>query len=162
MDRMLGNQYFMAGKFEEAIPCFEATLARHPEDTRVRRQLIVCNVFSAHLDTALENLKTLLEELGSQSQSWLRDPENKIDVEIFFDWLRNTSAKRDSQEYLLSTAILMLFVKPGIAWAYFLNAKEVVPDKSSIIDEILNLISYQNKVRPGILNAEVEHKESKQ
>jgi len=151
---MLGNQYFMAGRFEEATSCFEATLAKHPGDLRVRRQLIVCNVFSVHLDTALENLKILLEELGPQSQDWLRDPGNKLDIEIFFEWLRNSSTNRDSREYMLSAAILMLFFKPGIAWAYFLHAREIIPEMSSLIDEILNLISSQNRVRPDILDSE--------
>ena len=57
MDRMLGNQYFMARNYSEAIPWLEKASEKYPEDLRIIRKQIICHIAAHSLDKAISILK---------------------------------------------------------------------------------------------------------
>ncbi|MCA9726427.1 MAG: hypothetical protein R3E12_05565 [Candidatus Eisenbacteria bacterium] len=50
MSEMLGNRHLLALRFADAIPHFEASLHRHPEDDGTIRKLLFCHALLGHRD----------------------------------------------------------------------------------------------------------------
>ena len=61
MEKMLGNQYFMARKFTEAAPYLLRAHKKTPRDMGVLRNLIITEVIVGDLHTALRRLPILLK-----------------------------------------------------------------------------------------------------
>lgn len=62
MKEMLGNQYFLAGRFSEATTQFERTLLLDPKNNEVKKKLIICYIKQNELKLALKIFTSLISE----------------------------------------------------------------------------------------------------
>lgn len=127
MDKMLGNQYFMAGKFKDAIPHFETRLEKEPDDWRTTKNLVVCYLAEEALDEALTLLKTLLQQAPAYEMVWKRQDTCPC-RDVMADWMKNPHTRMGRLGYLLSMGILSLFCEPELAEIYFKQAEDIAPD----------------------------------
>lgn len=54
MSEMLANQYFLARKFNKAIPHLESVIQDEPDNELARKKLIICYCETGHVRSALE------------------------------------------------------------------------------------------------------------
>jgi hypothetical protein len=54
MSEMLANQYFLARKFDKAVPHLESVIRNEPHNERARKKLIICYCETGHVRSALE------------------------------------------------------------------------------------------------------------
>jgi tetratricopeptide (TPR) repeat protein len=139
MDRMLGNQYFMARKFEQAIPQFEMTLQQHPDDLHTLRKLIVCYVATEKIEQAVNQLKHFLKLTPKDYFETEIGDQNCPCPEIIEQWSAHPPKTLSRSEYLISMGILNLFCGQKESWSYFREAKAAAPNMH-IIDDILQAI----------------------
>jgi tetratricopeptide (TPR) repeat protein len=139
MDRMLGNQYFMARKFEQAIPQFELTLQKHPDDLRSLRKLIISYIATEKIKRALDRMKHFLKLVPKDYFETEIVDENCPCPEIIEQWFANPPTSLSRSEYLISMGILHLFCGRKDSQAYFNEAKMVAPE-IEMIDDILKVI----------------------
>ncbi|MCG8607594.1 hypothetical protein MJD09_21745 [bacterium] len=143
MERMLGNQYFMARRFEDAIPCFENALRKTPSDPGIMKHLIGCYVMTGNIEGALHNLGDLLARGIAKGIDPLPDAEEDAFRQMLAEWYRKPPRTQSRFEYLLSIAILTLLCEPELAPAYFKEAQKLAP-KHELLREISEKVTSHN------------------
>lgn len=136
---MLGNQYFMARKFEQAIPHFETTLEQYPDDLRILRKLVICYVASESLKRALDKMELFLKSAPKDYFETEQRDENCPCPEIIDRWSVNPPKALSRYEYLIAMGILDLFCGHKRSRSYFHQARKIQP-LEHIIDDILEAI----------------------
>jgi tetratricopeptide (TPR) repeat protein len=62
MSEMLGNRYFIAGKFELALRHLQAVVGESPGNARSRKKLVICCLATGKLNDALSHFCELFED----------------------------------------------------------------------------------------------------
>lgn len=62
MSEMLGNQYFMARNYSDAMRELEEVLIKHPSNKNVKKKLIVCYTQTGKVNKALDFFYELIKE----------------------------------------------------------------------------------------------------
>ncbi len=145
MDRMLGNQYFLARKFKEAIPHFEKVLVKSPGDSAVFKNLIFCLVVTEELDKAVAQMIMALHH----SPEFLVELSAATDTnpyqEVFLERFTKPPATLSGGNYALAMGILSLYCHAELAVSYFHEAKKHSRNKKAI-EEILRILSNENDI----------------
>jgi tetratricopeptide (TPR) repeat protein len=60
MSEMLANQYFMARKYDDAVPLFERLVSKNPQNLRVKKKLVICYTQTGQIERAVALVLELL------------------------------------------------------------------------------------------------------
>jgi len=122
MSEMLGNRYFLARQFNNAIPYLEEALNQNPTGEKVKKKLIICNIQTGHIDKAF----TLFYELVHNN------PKVIIETDAYWDdcpcgeliplWEKKVDENKDSLEYLITLGMLNLYCNLEKSRLYFNQA----------------------------------------
>jgi len=143
MNEMLGNQYFLARKYEEAKFEFENVHAEIPDNRFVNKKLIICYVQCNQIDQALILFKNFVEH---DIQFIINSDPTKDDCpcpEIVKEILDSDLLLSHPIETKLKLAIVTLYIDANQSLKFF---KEVAteprwrPRLTSIIDRIKNYL----------------------
>lgn len=137
---MLGNQYFMARNFREAIHHFEKASKKHPDDLQLAQKYVICLAVNEQVDAAASEFLRILRCCPSvilTSQNL--DPDCPC-PEILAKWSLEPPARFDRFHYLTALGILAVFCKRELALAYFCKAREIKPTNAAV-REIVEIIS---------------------
>ena len=108
MSEMLGNQYFLSRKYCEAIRELEDSLIKDPSNKSIKKKLIVCNVKTGRVKTALE----LFEQLIIEDAYFIINTDPILDdcpcPEIIYE-IENSSVYVEEKEKEISLGILWLY-----------------------------------------------------
>lgn len=139
MEKMLGNQYFMAQKFAKAIPHLEKALHSDHNDLRTSKNLVVCYVTEKRLSEALPLLGKMLSLSPNSIFRDLLDTSGCPCIDVLIKWTRTIPEGLNRKDYLLSMGVLALFCNPELASTYFRNASTIDPGNDLIgkINQIL-------------------------
>lgn len=138
MSEMLGNQYFLARKFCEALTELEEALNRDPLNKSIRKKLIICYIKTNQLDKAVTHFIHLIKE----DVHFIINTDPILDdcpcPEIIYE-LENTLETKDAIERNIALGMLWLYCDLSISIKYFL---ELPP--SDEIRFILNKLNESN------------------
>lgn len=62
LSEMLGNRYFLARNYKQAVENFEYVLSNNPTNKSVRKKLIICYLQTGDLDKAVDIFAKLIKE----------------------------------------------------------------------------------------------------
>lgn len=62
VSEMLGNQYFLAKKYDSAARNFKVTLLEDPQNKSVQKKLIICYIQTGNINKALDVFMELIKE----------------------------------------------------------------------------------------------------
>ncbi|NIS24475.1 tetratricopeptide repeat protein [candidate division KSB1 bacterium] len=139
---MLGNRYFLTGKFNEAIPHLEKTLSTHPDEVATLKKLMICYVASENIERALTKLDVLLTHVPEQLFTGKPGNNDCPCPELLEQWTATPPGTLTSLDYLLGMGLLALFCDVGLASRSFTEAKKLAPDME-ILDKVLKLCAAQ-------------------
>ncbi len=137
MDRMLGNQYFMAGNYKKAMPSLESASKKYPEDLSVARKLIISYIANYNLPAAIEKLKVFTKKFSNLVFIDSLVDEGCPAAELLEDWKKNPPKLENQADYFIALGILDLFCGNHNSCLFFEKAKEISPDLESV-NELLN------------------------
>ena len=145
MSEMLGNQYFMARKYKEAIKVLEPVYLADPVNKPVRRKLIIAYAQIGILEKALELFNSLVKD----------DVEFIINADAIYDdcpcpeivdKLGTTPKDNVSPESNLYFGILWLYCDAKISLKFLEKAIEDYPGKEEL-KESIDIIKRQIKTK---------------
>lgn len=129
---MLANQFFMARKYNEALPLLEKSLANNPKDKGIKRKLVICYNQTGKLVKAAE----LFHELISEDMQFIIDADPINDdcpcPEIVQKFETENQLDDSSFESVLYLAILMLYCDYDRSLHLFKRATELSPHNTLI------------------------------
>jgi tetratricopeptide (TPR) repeat protein len=140
MSEMLGNRYFLARKFDRAIPELEKAVQDSLEDHKIKKKLIICYVQVGQIERALRIFWELIQ----------KDPFIIINTDPYYDdchcttlvvqWENIINYKNDGirMEYV-ALGILYLYCDVQKSITYFEQALEIM-DNDTQLKKILNLL----------------------
>jgi tetratricopeptide (TPR) repeat protein len=139
MEKMLGNQYFMARNFKEAFQYLARAHARAPGDIAVLRNLVICEVVVGRLPGALNHLLALLHAAPQVLHEGCLDVDGCPCPDILTQWSIHPPNELSQSAYLLSMGILALFCDRELAKAYLRQAQRLDPGNKALA-EAINLV----------------------
>ena len=148
MSEMLGNQYFMARNYEEAVRALEPVYLKDTLNKSVRRKLIIAYTQTGKLMKALEVFILLVEE----------DVEFIINADPIFDdcpcpeiekQLRISPKGILSPDINIYNGILWLYCNPKMSVKFLKKAIADFPENKGIKKSV-EIIKNQIKNRPSI------------
>ncbi len=144
MSEMLGNQYFMARKYENALKEFEECEAQGKANKSMRKKMVICYTQVGNITKAAEVLKDLVyEDLDFILNT---DPLNDDCpcTQLVTELEAKSNYTIQSFDYLLALGILWLYCDLNKAVEYFKKARELkADDNTSTI--LIRLIQKQNE-----------------
>ncbi|KAA3656462.1 MAG: tetratricopeptide repeat protein [Calditrichaeota bacterium] len=143
MDRMLGNQKFLAGNFEEAIPLLENVLLKHPEDTHSVRKLIICYLATGQLYRAIPSFINLLQKDTTLTSPTCDDTSSDLEREIFSSLTSSFKVGFNPAEQHLAAGILAMFFDCQLAQSFFKRAQKSDPNDENT-KKILDILHVKN------------------
>ena len=109
MSLMLGNQYFMARKYEEALIELSDHYKDNPDDKTTQRKLIICNAITGKLDRALE----IFISLVANDVDFILDSDPIRDdcpcPEVVFELEDDLTIDKNSADYYKNLGMLWLY-----------------------------------------------------
>ena len=145
MSEMLGNQYFLARKYANAIDVFEKALTNDFKNKGIRCKLIICYTQAREIKKALDVFVTLIED----------DIEFIINMdpvrddcpcpELVFDLEANLDISLYSFDYYLSLGMLWLYCDLKKSIEYFRKAQKLDQENPKIKYILFHLISTLKK-----------------
>ena len=140
MSEMLGNRYFLARKFDRAIPELEKALQNSHEDQKIKKKLIICYVQVGQIEHALQIFWELIK----------KDPQIIIDTDPYYDdcpcptlveqWEKIITYKEDGiRMEFVALGILYLYCDIQKSIAFFEQAVKIM-ESNQQIKNILNLL----------------------
>lgn len=140
MSEMLGNHYFMARKYPEALlellPCFYD----NPKNNFIKRKLIICYTQVGKINEAFDLFVDLVKGniTAITSIDPAKDdcpcPELVNNIEEF--------AIPETLDYYVLAGMLWLYCDPGHSLKYFETAERISPESKKIQDVILSIKSF--------------------
>lgn len=109
MSEMLGNQYFMARKYDLAEPVLESCLRKYPENKSIKKKLIVCYTQTGKLELTLPLFLSLIKD---DIEFIINTDPIEDDCpcpELIYD-LENSDKSR--------TDLIVEYEKLGVLWLY--------------------------------------------
>lgn len=125
---MLANQYFMSGKFQDAVPLLERTVENHPDDLRALRKLIICYVATCQTACALTKMEHLLALAPAGASDIRRSEEGCPCPRLVERWSTDPPVGLSGYDYLVSMGILQFFCGDQKALDWFRRAGMLRPD----------------------------------
>lgn len=124
MNEMLGNQYFLARKYDKAAEMLEKALIADKANKAIRRKLIICYAQNGQVDKALDTFVSLIKD----DKDFIINT-NPIDddcpcPELVYDMERKFSDNQQSIDYLLVLGMLWLYCNKEKSVQYFEQAYE--------------------------------------
>ena len=142
MSEMLGNQYFLARKYDLAARELQHALINEPQSKAIRKKLIICEVQRGKLKRALELfLDLVMKDVSSivKTDPILDDcpcPELVYDIEV------NIKDHKSSSNYILKLAMLWLYCNIKKSIQYFNDYQKVNPNNPHITNILSQLTKY--------------------
>ncbi len=136
MSEMLGNQYFLARKFCEALTELEEALNKDLFNKSIRKKLIICYLKTNRLDKALK----LFIQLINEDIDIIINTDPILDdcpcPEIIYE-LENTLEAEDTNERNIALGILWLYCDLSTSIKYF--------SKLPVNDDVRFILNKLNK-----------------
>ncbi len=147
MSEMLGNQYFMARKYENALKEFEECEARGKANKSMRKKMVICYTQVGKIQKAAEVLRDLVyEDLDFILNT---DPVNDDCPcsQLVTELEAKSNFTVQSFDYLLALGILWLYCNLDKAIEYLKKAREIKADDniSSILVRLTQKQTEQKK-----------------
>jgi len=139
MSEMLGNQYFMARNYAEAVTQFENVLIQYPENKSIKKKLIVCYSQTGKLDAAVNFLyKMIIEDIEFIiNTDPIKDDCPCPELVEYFE--KDNSANYDSAEFNLILGIIWLFCDINKSLEYF-NKTNIIDAENIIVSKIISVL----------------------
>lgn len=148
MNEMLGNQYFLAGRYKEASTQFEKALLFDPENNVVKKKLILCLIHENELRLAVK----MFAKLVQKNISVLTDNTIKIDNcpcrQIIYE-IENGIRNLSDSDKSLALGMLWLYCDIRESKKYFNTLYHIEPENNTYnnINKVIN--SYFTKKSKG-------------
>jgi len=141
MSEMLGNRYFLARQFDNAIPYLEEALAQNPSGEKLKKKLVICYIQTGRIERAF----TLFYELVQSN------PKVIIETDAYWDdcpcgelipiWEKKVDENRNSHEYLITLGMLNLYCNLEKSRLYF-NQAIPFADNPAKIQSVLGCLDH--------------------
>jgi tetratricopeptide (TPR) repeat protein len=145
MSEMLGNQYFMARKFDLALPLFVEVLNREPQNVSCLKKTIICHTQVKQVAEAL-NLFQRVIEIDPFIIINTRPEDDDCPCPELVTRLEVTSPASDElADYYNILGMLYLYCHLEKSLYYFRESQKVHPEQR-IIASIIRQLHHLNKV----------------
>lgn len=141
MDRMLGNQFYLARKFSQAIPYLERVHKKYPKDVQTAEKLILCCVFTSQLERATSFFLNLLKHSALDAGGKESVQNHAKEKELFADWTMNLPGLLSAKERIFALGMIATFFDINLASCYFRKARELDPKDVQVHQILENLKS---------------------
>ncbi len=142
MSEMLGNQYFLARKYDLAAREFKHALVKEPQNKAIRKKLIICEIQRGKLKRALE----LFFDLVVEDVSYIIKTDPMQDdcpcSELIFDIEMRMKDNKSSSNYFLKLAMLWLYCDINKSIQYFQDYQKFNPTNPQTASILLQLTKY--------------------
>ena len=139
MSEMLGNQYFLAGRFEDAIIELEKTLLQNPDNYSAKKKLIISYLQVNKLESSL----LLFAEVINKDINIIIETDPVKDCcpcpDIIYSVIKNDFDLNEDEKYL-RLGILWLYCDAEESLSYF-NKIITIGKWDDIIRKIKNKLS---------------------
>lgn len=139
MSEMLGNQYFMARNYADAMREFEYVISKYPSNKTVKKKLIVCYSQTGKVDKAIKFFYDLINE---DIEFIINTDPIKDDCpcpELVYGFEKDLTANHNSRDFNLMLGIIWLFCDVEKSFEYFNKTLELDANCPHIND-IINII----------------------
>ncbi len=147
MSEMLGNQYFMARKYEDAEKQLEETLAKEPANKSIRKKLIICYTQTGQISRALQTFLSLIKE----DIHFVIDTDPVEDdcpcPELVFDIEKSSENKPSELARTEVLGMLWLYCNPEKSAKYFRKALTFQTDTQYLKPIMLIIDKYLENVQ---------------
>ena len=139
MNEMLGNQYFLTRRFQDAIDQFEKALIIDPLNKNVKKKLIICYLWANEISLATK----IFEDLISEDISVILDSDPNKDccpcLKMITE-LENFHSSLTDDEKNTALGILWLYCDVLNSKKYFNKLLTSAPENSAYqkINQLLN------------------------
>lgn len=115
---MLGNQYFLVGRYYDAIKELENALVSDPSNNQIKKKLIICYIKTNEIEKAFD----IFNQLINQDISLILESNNLNDncpcSEIIYE-LENANIIKDQNQNNLVLGMMWLFFNAKNSINYF-------------------------------------------
>lgn len=115
---MLGNQYFLVGRYYDAIKELENALVSDPSNNQIKKKLIICYIKTNEIEKAFD----IFNQLINQDISLIFESNNLNDncpcSEIIYE-LENANIIKDQNQNNLALGMMWLFFNAKNSINYF-------------------------------------------
>lgn len=121
---MLANQYFMARRYQDALPILEQVILSQPENITAKKKLIICLAQNCKADRCL---KLFYELIRTDINSILNTDPERDDCpcpELIYDYENSARQYDDLNERTILLGVLWLFCDLEMSIKYFKKAIE--------------------------------------
>jgi len=139
MSEMLGNRYFIARKFNKAIPYLEAALKESPFAAKIKKKLIICYIQTGRFEEAF---KLVYEVIASE-------PRMILETDLYYEdcpcgellplWHEKERQQTNKMELYEILGMLYLYCDLEKAIEYFNKAKFASPHSAKLMSMIKKL-----------------------
>jgi len=151
MSEMLGNQYFMAKKYKDALAVFEECVQEDKANKGLLKKMVVCYTQVGKIEKAAELLNRLMEE----GWDFLLDSDMMEDNCPCKELNLNIEAKYDvivkSFDYFLALGVLWVYCNIDESIVYFKEALRLKPD-NKLVNSILSKLLKRKKQNAEHIN----------
>lgn len=141
---MLGNQYFMARNFTDAMAEFEDVLIKYPKNLSVRKKLVICYTQAGKVDKALFTFYELIKENIEFVANTHPEKDDCPCEELIKLIEKETDNNLLSGDFHIILGMLWFYCDTGKSLYYFEKSLEYRQNNSVII-QIMQLISDYRK-----------------
>ncbi|NOX67155.1 MAG: tetratricopeptide repeat protein [Chlorobi bacterium] len=145
MSEMLGNQYFMARNYVNAIRELEPVYMKDPQNKPVRRKLIICYVQTRIFDKALDVFHSLVKD----DVSFITSADSVLDdcpCDELLGEYDETHNFTDEYEFNLSHGMLWLYCDANKSFKYLKKAFKMSPHNEKLKKSIKIIDKYRKSV----------------
>jgi pentatricopeptide repeat protein len=118
MSEMLGNQYFLVGRYYDAIKELENALVSDPSNNQIKKKLIICYIKTNEIEKAFD----IFNQLINLDISFILESNNLNDncpcSEIIYE-LENANIIKDQNQNNLALGMMWLFFNAKNSINYF-------------------------------------------
>lgn len=143
MSEMLGNQYFLARNYDDAVFELEGALSKDGKNKLIKRKLIICYNQIGQITKALDLFLSLIKEDANFIINIDPVADDCPCPELVYKYEKD-SDKINAIDPLLRLGMLWLYCDVERSLAYFDKAHETSPN-NPLVKSILSIL---NKYRP--------------
>jgi tetratricopeptide (TPR) repeat protein len=132
MSEMLGNQYFLARKYDLARTELQTSLLKDAKNKGICRKLIICYTQTGEIDRALEIFLSLIKEDVDYIINTDPIDDDCPCPEIVFDLEKEIPNNKNSKNFTLTLGMLWLYCDLKKSIDYFINAQRLATNDSTI------------------------------
>ena len=136
MSEMLGNQYFLARKYDLARTELQASLLKEAKNKGIRRKLIICYTQTGEIERAMEIFLSLIKEDVDFIINTDPIDDDCPCPELVFDMEKEIPNNKNSKNFALTLGMLWLYCDLKKSIQYFKDARKL-ESKDSTIKSIL-------------------------